>query len=297
MKSLIKKIINPLELIRAYQFHKNESNHIKASKDLELMLYSKIITNDMLHYGYFEDVDVDPETISIKDLENAQMKYVELIVEQILDKKNNILDVGCGMGGLSKILFDKGMKVHSLTPDDNQKKYIEKHYPELMVHHMKFEDFSIDKQFATIINSESLQYIDLDTAFNSVSKLLSNNGKWIITDYFRINNDGINKSGHMHHDFLNSVKKNGWKITYENDMTLNSLPTLKCAITFINRFIKPLAFFGNEKLKHKQGWLFYLTNELRNNMSKKFEKELAALDPEKFIKEKKYMLYVIEKKS
>ena len=121
MKSLIKKIINPLELIRAYQFHKNESNHIKASKDLELMLYSKIITNDMLHYGYFEDVDVDPETISIKDLENAQMKYVELIVEQILDKKNNVLDVGCGMGGLSKILFDRGMKVHSLTPDDNQK--------------------------------------------------------------------------------------------------------------------------------------------------------------------------------
>ena len=32
-------------------------------------------------------------------------------------------------------------------------------------------------------------------------------------------------------------------------------------------------------------------------MSKKFEKELASLDPEKFIKEKKYMLYVIEKKS
>ena len=51
---------------------------------------------------------------------------------------------------------------------------------------MKFEDFSTDKQFATIINSESLQYIDLDTAFNCASKLLSNNGKWIITDYFRI---------------------------------------------------------------------------------------------------------------
>ena len=56
---------------------------------------------------------------------------------------------------------------------------------------MKFEDFSTNKQFATIINSESLQYIDLDTAFNCVSKLLSNNGKWIITDYFRINNNGM----------------------------------------------------------------------------------------------------------
>ena len=79
-------------------------------------------------------------------------------------------------------------------------------------------------------------------------------------------------------------------------MTLNSLPTLKFAITFIDRFVKPLAMFSNDKLKHKVGWLFYLTQELREGLSSKSKKELAALDPDKFIKEKKYMMYVLEKK-
>ena len=296
MKSVIKKMINPIELIRAYRFHKKQSQHVKSSEDLELMLYSKIIRNDMLHYGYFDNIDLNPDSISIKDLEKAQMRYVEIIIEQILDKEKNVLDVGCGMGGLSKILFDKGIKVQSLTPDKNQRKHIETKYKELKVHHMKFEDFKTDEKFGTIINSESLQYIDLDTAFNSVSNILSKNGRWIVTDYFRINDNGINKSGHMHSDFLNSVERNGWKIIHENDMTLNALPTLKFAITFIDRFVKPLALFSNEKLRHKQGWLFYLTRELREKLSKKSKKELAALDPEKFIQEKKYMFYVLELK-
>ena len=296
MKSVLKKLINPIELVKAYRFHKQQSKHVKSSEDLELMLYSKIIRNDMLHYGYFEDINISSDSISIKDLENAQMKYVDLIIEQISEKDKNVLDVGCGMGGLSKILYDKGIKVQSLTPDNNQKNHIEHKYKELTVHHMKFEDFKTEEKFGTIINSESLQYIDLDTAFKSVSEILAENGRWIVTDYFRTNDSGINKSGHMHSEFLASIDRNGWKVVHKNDMTLNALPTLKFAITFIDRFIKPLALFSNEKFKFKQGWLFYLTKELRSSLSKKSEKELAALDPEKFVKEKEYMLYVLERK-
>ena len=40
----------------------------------------------MLHYGYFDDINISPDSISIKDLENAQMRYVEIIIEQILNK-------------------------------------------------------------------------------------------------------------------------------------------------------------------------------------------------------------------
>ena len=84
MKSLIKKLINPVELIKAYRFHKNQKKNIKVSQDLELMLYSKIIKTDMLHYGYFYDINIKSDSISIKDLENAQMNYVDIIMEQIL---------------------------------------------------------------------------------------------------------------------------------------------------------------------------------------------------------------------
>ena len=61
----------------------------------------------MLHYGYFEDPNIKPNSISLNDLENAQMKYVDLITEQIKSSEKLILDVGAGMGGLSKILNDK----------------------------------------------------------------------------------------------------------------------------------------------------------------------------------------------
>ena len=79
-------------------------------------------------------------------------------------------------------------------------------------------------------------------------------------------------------------------------MTLNALPTLKFAITFIERFLNPLAFFINDKIQYKLPWLFYLTKELRESFSEKSKKELAALDPKEFLNEKKYMLYVLEKK-
>ena len=294
--SIIKKFINPIELIRAFKFHKKHKNHKKSSEDLELMLYSKIIRNDMLHYGYFEDPTIEAESISIKDLERAQMKYVEIIINQISDTGKKVLDVGCGMGGLSNILFEKGLEVESLTPDNNQKNYITSKYKQLKVHHMKFEDFKSENKFNTIINSESLQYIDLDKAFDLIPKILSKDGKWIVVDYFRINDDGINKSGHLHKVFLNRIQQNGWRIAYEQDITKNALPTLKFAMVFINRFIKPLASFASAKLKNKKAWLFYLTDKLRTSISKKSDKELAALDPEKFIKEKKYILYVLERK-
>ena len=73
--NIISNIFNPLELFRAYRFHKNQKKHIKSSEDQELMLYSKIISNDMLHYGYFDNVDIKSDAISLRDLEKAQMVF------------------------------------------------------------------------------------------------------------------------------------------------------------------------------------------------------------------------------
>ena len=62
MNSLIKKIINPIQLIKAYRFHKNQKKHVKSSQDLELKLYSKIIKTDMLHESFWSSVKRNPST-------------------------------------------------------------------------------------------------------------------------------------------------------------------------------------------------------------------------------------------
>lgn len=100
---------NPFQWIKARNFALDSLKFDKSYYDLELFLYSKILTNNMLHYGYFEDIHIQPETISFERFEEAQIAYAENIIEQIQDKEHPILDVGCGMGGFFGIIEQKSM--------------------------------------------------------------------------------------------------------------------------------------------------------------------------------------------
>ncbi len=288
--------INPVEWFKAYKFHKENSKFDKSQYDLELFLYSKILKNNMLHYGYFEDPNINPEDISLKMVEDAQENYANNIIAQIKDNDNEILDVGCGMGGLAKMMFNKGLKVEVLTPNKNQIEFIKHNQPSLTAHNCRFEDYKGEKQFGTVINSESLQYIPLKDAFQILDRVLLPGGRWIIVDYFRVNANGINKSSHLLESFQKHIIDNNWKIVYEQDITLNVLPTLKFANMYLERFLMPVKHFAYEKLRFKKAWLYYLTERLRGSIEKKIIKEQASIDPTKFTNEKKYILFVLEKK-
>ena len=89
----------------------------------------------MLHYGYFSDPNIKPEEISIKNIEDAQVLYSKKIIDQITHTKDAILDAGCGMGGLAKMMIQNKLNVDVLTPNSNQISYIRKTYPELKYYH------------------------------------------------------------------------------------------------------------------------------------------------------------------
>lgn len=296
--SNITPFLNPIEWVKAYSYHKKSARFDKSSYDLELYLYSKILTNNMLHYGYFEDVNVKPETISLKQVEDAQIRYAENIINQIIQKELPILDVGCGMGGLGEMMYKAGCtKLELLTPNKNQIDFIKKTYPQFTTHRCKFENYpATEQKFGTVINSESLQYIKLEDAFDRLEKILLPDGRWIIVDYFRLNNEGISKSAHILDDFKSKVKEYNWQIFYEQDITANVLPTLRFAYMYIERFLLPVKHFAFEKLRFKKAWLYYLTGRIRETVDRKIAKEGASIDPVKFEKEKKYVLFVLEKK-
>ncbi len=240
MKHLL-YFLNPFNWIKAYQYKKANDKYDKSSYDLELYLYSKMLKNDMLHYGYFEDVDIVPETISLQQIEDAQVLYAENIIHQIKDCTSPILDVGCGMGGLAKLMSDRELEVEVLTPNKNQIAHIRNKYPKLKYYHTKFENLATNHTYGTVIHSESLQYISLDDAFQKVDKLLNANGRWIITDYFRLHRDGMNKSGHLLVDFQQKLAEYGWQIVYQQDITPNVLPTLRFVNMYVNRFFTRLS--------------------------------------------------------
>jgi cyclopropane fatty-acyl-phospholipid synthase-like methyltransferase len=293
MKKVLLTFINPINWTKAYRFHKRQSKFDKSAYDLELFLYSQIFKNDMLHYGYFDDINIDPETISLKAIEDAQIKYSDNIIDLIDDNLAPVLDVGCGMGGLAALLKARKFTVEALTPNANQKRHMDAKFPGIPCHKIKLENFHSDKKFGTIINSESLQYIKLADAFERVDRLLSKDGKWIIADYFRTCDEGMRKSGHLYDDFTNMIEEKGWKIVNFRDITLHVLPTLKFLNMYVERFLRPLEHFAFEKLRYKCGWMHYLTQDMRGAVEAKIDKELGTIRPDKFVKEKKYLLLVL----
>ena len=296
MKKKYLQLLNPVKWAKAHSLKKKDEKYDKSKSDLELNLYSKILKNDMLHYGYFEDPTIAAESISIQSVEDAQIKYAQNIIDLITDKDGLILDVGCGMGGLSAILMEQNFKVEALTPNKNQCRHIKSKYKTIPVHNCKFEDVAETNKYKTVINSESFQYINLEKGLAKINAITDPGAKWIITDYFRLHNEGISRSSHLLNDFIETIDKSNWKIIYIKDITPNILPMLRFLNLYVERFIVPIKNFAFEKLKYKQGFLYHLTQELRDGMDHKIKKEVASIDPVKFENEKKYMMFVLERK-
>lgn len=293
---LIVPFINPVEWIKAYRFKRQNSKFDKSMYDMELHLYSKILNNKMLHWGYFDDPATDPVTISLKQIEDAQIKYAQNIIDNITNHEGLILDVGCGMGGLAEMLKNESMNVEALTPNLNQVNFLKKNLPEITCHCSRFEDFNTNKKYSTVINSESLQYIPLDQAFATMEAITVPGSRWIVVDYFKRDEEKKDKRPHSVTDFKKYLEKYGWTIETEKDITMNVLPTIGLINILAERIVVPVRHYIYEKFRYKKAGLFYLSKNVMKKIDKKIEKERHVLNPDIFVEEKKYMFFVLEKK-
>ncbi len=291
---VLKKIFYPQHLYKVIKYQRNKNKTGRVYDDAQLKLYHTILPGDFLHYGYFTDINIQPHDISLNAIYQAQLKYAELILDKITDKNSPILDIGCGMGGLIKLMVDRGLKPVALSPDRNQVHYIRNKYPDITTIESKFEDSTpIENEYGTVITSESLQYLKLDVALPLLKKILKPGGKWIACDYFRTDGKG-EKSGHYWEAFVGQVTKAGWKITYEQDITLNVLPTISYVYMLGNDIVKPVKDFAFEKLLKKQPGVHYIFEDLIQTINTKLDKNLEVVNPETFAANKKYVLMVLE---
>ncbi len=286
---------NPLEWIRAARFRKKNAAYDRASYDLELEFYSKILSNNMLHYAYFENPDIAAASISLQDFETAQIAYAHRILERVLNKADPVLDAGCGMGSLSEMLRKKGFRVESLTPDSKQVAFIRKNYPELHIRQCRYEDFESNERFGTVIHAESLQYIPIEQAIAKSNALILPGGRWIICDYFARNKKGEKQKPHHFDTFLKKVEADGWRLSEVHDISRNVLPTLRFIDLYLQRIALPLKHLAYEKLRFKRPALYYLSRRIREGIDKKVARESRNVNPEIFMRERKYMLLVLEK--
>ncbi len=287
---LVRLLWLPGLLMRMFQ--KKEA---KVNLDAELKLYSEMFPSGFLHYGYFTDPDVDPRFISFGDLDQAQTNYANNLVELITDQEGTVLDVGCGTGGISEMLVNRGTPAIALTPDKHQISYIKQFRPNITSIQSTFEDFDespYQGKIGTVLTSESLQYLDLEVSLPKIKRLLKPGGKWVACDYFCLTEEKT--SGHHFELFRKALAEHGFRISYEKDITPNILPTLKFALIFSDRFVIPLFNFTKDKLKTKKPGIHYIFESLFDYVDAKIARSYATIQPEVFASKKQYVTLVME---
>ena len=298
LKKLIKKLLWPPDLWRAFRVSKAKQKLSRSAEDPQLILYDRILKTGFLHYGYFDDPEKAADKISLDDIRQAQIRYAKLITEQIKTDKGTVLDVGCGMGGLIHMLLQKGMKTMGVTPDRAQVNYISQKYPQADILRSKFQRMPLDnylEYFDTVIHSESLQYMGLKKSIENVLALLKPQGRWIVTDYFRTA-EAHEKSGHYWEDFLQMLDIYNLKIVHQLDITENIKPTLAYIYMWGNEIGKPLFDFMAGKLEKKHPGKHYILKDVIDTLEEKIDKNLDTVNPGVFVRDKKYVLLSIERK-
>jgi cyclopropane fatty-acyl-phospholipid synthase-like methyltransferase len=295
--SFLGRALSPGHLVKAARLQKSRKAHRHTYDDAQLALYSQILPSDFLHYGYFDDPTRRPEDISLSDVTRAQTRYAELLLELAGDPAEPVLDIGCGMGGLCRMLEARGFAPTALTPDRLQASHVKSTLSKVPVIRCKFEDLPPEEhrgKFGTVITSESLQYLKLPRALPILQTILKPGGRWIGCDYFH-SVPSEDRSCHVWDDFVSQATDAGWRITFQREITPHILPTLAFIHMWATRFGIPLMQFAFLRLRRKQPAVHHLAGGVLELLEKLAEKNISLIDPTQFAAGKQYMLFALER--
>ena len=131
----------------------------------------------------------------------------------------------------------------------------------------------------------------------NIKKLLKDEGYAIITDYFLIKKDETPNSDACHKldDFLKFISENNFKIKYQEDITLNVLPTLDISMGLYDKYFKILTDYAIYNLTVKYKKLWKILNFFIKNKIKRVFGHIDLIRREAFIEYKKYKIFLIKK--
>ena len=211
--------------------------------DLELFFCTEILKLNSLHYGYWEESEKPTEggnKLTLECLREGQQKYTDILIEAIPKNVKSILDVGCGIGDVSRALVKSEYDVTAISPDRNHAKYFEDHLSKLTFLQTKFEDLNIDNKFDLILMSESQNYFPTEIGFRQCTSFLLPKGYLLVSGMFKKDsNSKITEVPNTIEDYARTAEKHGLVLIESIDITQNILPTINFTYESIERYVEP----------------------------------------------------------
>ena len=217
--------------------------------DLELFFCTEILKLTSLHYGYWEESEKPKEgtKLTLECLRDGQQKYTDMLIEAIPKNVKSILDVGCGIGDVSRALSKLEYDVTAISPDSNHAKYFENQLSKLTFLQTKFEDLDIDSKFDLILMSESQNYFPTEIGFRQCSTLLLPKGYLLVSGMFRKDSDSeITEVPNTIENYAKTAKKHGLLLIENVDITQNILPTIDFIYESMERYVEPSVTMINQ---------------------------------------------------
>ena len=218
--------------------------------DLELFFCTEILKLNSLHYGYWEDsqkLKEEGTKLTLECLRGAQQKYTDVLIEAIPNNVRSVLDVGCGIGDVSRALSKLEYNVTAISPDSNHAQYFENHRSQLTFLQTKFEDLKIDRKFDLILMSESQNYFPTEIGFRQCTSFFLPKGYLLVSGMFKKNSDSeFTEVPNTIQDYSKTAERYGLSLIENVDITQNILPTIDFIYESMERYVEPSVTMLNQ---------------------------------------------------
>jgi len=260
--------------------------------DVGLKFLQQAFGLSSLHFGLF----TEDQPYNLENLRKAQVNYTSTLVSLVPDGVKTVLDVGSGLGDISKVLIDRGYKVEGLSPDAyHGEKYLESCGKDAVFHLSKFEDFRTDTRYDCLLFGESPQYIDKDAYFPKCLELTNPGSCIVLADFFQKHPGDVYPKCFVESDFVARAEKAGFRVDYHRDITKEVLPNLEVARLFLAYGQKLFAFI-TDTLKRRKRFLWFLANLFYGRRIRRVHQILHEnspkwLDSARFEENMRYAMY------
>lgn len=276
------------------------SKYIKDGEaNIEFVVCTDVLKLESLHFGYWEE-GVEP---TFSQLGPAQERYTQQLIGHIPESVEHVLDVGCGIGDVSRALNRAGYSVTALSPDTNHARHFEGASANgTNFHETKFEHLDLDRTFDLILMSESQNYFDPEVGFRQCRRYLEDGGFLLVCGMFRRTPDRDGAFGFMRNDeqdYLEMADQHGLTLLMREDITQPTLPTLQLAQHFFtNHFMPALdlaALYSKKASPLARGLLRWMLRRERQKLNVIHEYYSEFADPALFAANVRYLTLLFRK--
>ena len=203
--------------------------------NLELLFCTEVLKLGSLHYGLWEE----HKDLTLNNLRQAQKRYTQTLLKMIPGQVNTVLDVGCGIGDVSRALAEKGYEVTSISPDQKHKKFFNSE-EKITFHTSSAEDFNVPKKFDLVLMCESQNYFHPDTGFKLCERQLNKGGHLLVSGMFTKGENASFLYFMTSEDrYTRMAEQFNLSLIDSKDITMQILPSLELANRAYTEYLIP----------------------------------------------------------